>query len=269
MLDEIIIIRLDLVASKFYLNWQIGSQLKNLFGGKKMVKKEDISKQLKGGLVVSCQALENEPLHSSFIMARMARAAKEAGAVGIRANSVVDVQAIMDTVELPVIGIIKSVYEESDVFITPTLKEVRQIAATGVPIIAMDGTQRRRPKDEKLEEIVKIIREEYPETLLMADTATLKDISYANSLGFDFIGTTLYGYTEETKGENIAKNDFEQMKEVLKTATVPVIAEGKIDTPEKAKEALALGCHCIVSGGAITRPQEIAKRFVNALQEEA
>lgn len=234
-----------------------------------MVKKEERIKQLKGGLVVSCQALANEPLHSSFIMSRMAKAAKEAGAVGIRANSVVDVQAIMDTVDLPVIGIIKSVYEGSDVFITPTLKEVRQIAATGAPIIAMDGTQRRRPNGETLEEIVNTIREDYPDTLLMADTATLNDIRYASSLGFDFVGTTLYGYTEETEGQDIASNNFEQLKAVLETATVPVIAEGKIDTPEKAKEVIDLGCYCVVSGGAITRPQEIAKRFVNALNEKA
>ena len=106
-----------------------------------------ILEEINKGLIVSCQALENEPLHSSFIMSRMARAAKESGAIGIRANSVVDIQAIKDTISLPIIGIIKQEYSDSDVFITPTLKEVRAVCATGVEIVAMDATVRKRPND--------------------------------------------------------------------------------------------------------------------------
>lgn len=197
-----------------------------------------ILEEINKGLIVSCQALENEPLHSSFIMSRMARAAKESGAIGIRANSVVDIQAIKDTISLPIIGIIKQEYSDSDVFITPTLKEVRAVCATGVEIVAMDATVRKRPNDEKLDEIVSIIRDEYPDVLLMADSASLADVAYAEELGFDFIGTTLYGYTEDTKGENIADNDFKHLKDVLNQTKLPVIVEGRSILRKKLGEPL-------------------------------
>lgn len=227
--------------------------------------KEQVMNKIKGGLIVSCQALENEPLHSSFIMSRMARAAFETGAVGIRANSVVDIQAIRDTVPLPVIGIIKKVYEGSSVFITPTLKEVRATCATGCEIVAMDATTRVRPNKELLSEILSTIKNEYPDTLFMADTGTLADVIFAEECGFDIIGTTLYGYTEETKDCDISDDDFQHLKKVLEKTSLPVIAEGKIDTPYKAKKVLELGCWSVVSGGAITRPQEIAKKFIDEI----
>lgn len=223
--------------------------------------------KVQGGLIVSCQALPDEPLHSSFIMARMALAAEQAGAVGIRANSVVDIQAIQDTVQLPIIGIIKKVYRDEDVFITPTMKEVRAACATGVEVVAMDATTRRRPDNETLPAIIEKCREEFPDTLLMADTATIEDVIFADELGFDLIGTTLHGYTKETQGLNVADHDFEFLKEVLKRTKRPVIAEGKFDSPEKARRGIELGCHSVVSGGAITRPQEIAKKFVDELSE--
>ena len=221
--------------------------------------------QVKGKLIVSCQALPNEPLYSSFIMSRMALAAQLAGATGIRANSVVDIQAIQDEVELPIIGLNKVDYPDSDVYITPTIKEMRAVAATGVQVVACDVTSRKRPKEEQLEDIVAQMRIEFPNTLLMADTATLADVKVANELGFDLVGTTMHGYTPETKGQDIATDDFAYLKEVLACSKVPVIAEGKIDTPTKAKRCLELGCHTVVVGGAITRPLEIASRFVQAI----
>ncbi len=229
-----------------------------------MSTKEDIQ----GGLIVSCQALPEEPLYSSFIMSRMAKAAEQSGAIGIRANSIVDIQAIKDVVNLPIIGIIKAVYDDSPVYITPTIKEVRAVCATGVEILAMDCTPRRRPHDEKLADIVALCRKEYPEVLLMADTGDLTDVVLANELGFDFVGTTLHGYTETTQGMDISKDDFSYLKEVIKQSQAPVIAEGKIDTPEKARRVLDLGAHAVVSGGAITRPQEITMRFVKAIQKD-
>lgn len=221
--------------------------------------------KVKGNLIVSCQALPHEPLHSSFIMARMARAAKMAGAAGIRANSVVDIQAIQDETGLPMIGIAKTNYSDSDVYITPTLKEMRAIAATGVEVVACQVTGQKRPNDENLADIVKQFREEFPNTLLMADTDTIESAIEADRLGFDFIGTTMHGYTPASQGLNIADNDFEYLKKLLKTVNQPVIAEGKIDTPEKLKRCLDLGCFSVVVGGAITRPLEIATRFVNAI----
>ncbi|MCT3294926.1 N-acetylmannosamine-6-phosphate 2-epimerase [Lactiplantibacillus pentosus] len=221
--------------------------------------------QVKGSLIISCQALPDEPLHSSFIMSRMALAAKEAGAAGIRANSIVDIQAIQDEVDLPVIGLNKVDYPDSPVYITPTIKEMRAVAATGCAAVACDVTGQPRPNGEKLADIVATMRAEFPDTLLMADTDTLENVRLADELGFDIIGTTMHGYTPATKGANIADDDFAYLKAVLKTTSHPVIAEGKVDTPAKMKRCLDLGCHTVVVGGAITRPLQIAKNFIDAL----
>ncbi|MDC6396789.1 N-acetylmannosamine-6-phosphate 2-epimerase [Lactiplantibacillus pentosus] len=221
--------------------------------------------QVKGSLIISCQALPDEPLHSSFIMSRMALAAKEAGAAGIRANSIVDIQAIQDEVDLPVIGLNKVDYPDSPVYITPTIKEMRAVAATGCAAVACDVTGQPRPNGEKLADIVATMRAEFPDTLLMADTDTLENVRLADELGFDIIGTTMHGYTPATKVANIADDDFAYLKAVLKTTSHPVIAEGKVDTPAKMKRCLDLGCHAVVVGGAITRPLQIAKNFIDAL----
>lgn len=223
--------------------------------------------QVKGRLIVSCQALPEEPLHSSFIMSRMARAANESGAAGIRANSVVDIEAIQDEVDLPIIGIIKQEYPDSLLHITPTIKEVRRVAATGVAVVAMDGTKRPRPNGETLEEIIAQVREEFPDTLLMADIATVEEAQYAESLSFDMVGSTLHGYTEETQGWDISKDDFAYLKKIIDAVSVPVVAEGKIDRPEKAARVLELGAHTVVVGGAITRPQQLTASFVAAIEK--
>jgi N-acylglucosamine-6-phosphate 2-epimerase len=215
---------------------------------------------------VSCQALEDEPLHSDFIMSKMALAAMQGGASGIRANSVKDVTAIRKTVDLPVIAIIKRDYEGFPVYITPTFKEVSELAETGVEVIAMDGTNDTRPGGETLAEIIGKTREQFPDVQLMADISTLEEATQAEALGFDYIGTTLHGYTERTRGMDISSNDFEYLKKILAAIKKPVIAEGKIDTPEKAARVLALGCHTVVVGGAITRPRDITRRFIAAIR---
>jgi N-acylglucosamine-6-phosphate 2-epimerase len=228
--------------------------------------KNNFLEATKGKLVVSCQALPGEPLHSSFIMARMSWAAKQAGAAAIRANSVVDIQAIQDEAHLPMIGLAKVDYDDSPVYITPTMKEMRAVASTGCEVVACDVTGRPRPNGEKLADIVAEMRKEFPETLLMADTDCIDSVKIANDLNFDIIGTTMHGYTPATDGMNVADNDFEYLKEVIQVAEHPVIAEGKIDRPEKAKRCIELGCHSVVVGGAITRPLQIATGFVNALK---
>ncbi|WP_072569964.1 N-acetylmannosamine-6-phosphate 2-epimerase [Enterobacter sp. SA187] len=224
--------------------------------------------QIKKALVVSCQALENEPLHSDFIMSRMALAAVEGGAAGIRANSVVDIKAIKAQVSLPVIGIIKRDYPDSDVFITATLREIDELMTVAPEIIALDATQRKRPGGDTLAALVSAIRRRYPQVLLMADIATLDDARIAGELGFDCLGTTLYGYTAETAGRRLPENDLQFLKEVLSIATIPVIAEGNVDTPELAAQCLALGAHSVVVGGAITRPQQITARFTRAINAQ-
>ena len=231
------------------------------------MKNEEVMNTLKNNLIVSCQALEDEPLHSSFIMGRMALAAKEGGASGIRANTAVDIVEIKKIVNLPVIGIIKKEYPDSKVYITPTMDEIDALIESGAEIIALDATLRERPKKEGIKDFFEKIKEKYPNQLFMADIATTEEASNAEKLGFDFIGTTLHGYTENTKTKNIADNDFEFLKEVLNSVSVPVIAEGKIDTPEKAKRVLKLGVFCVVVGGAIARPQLITKTFSDKIKE--
>lgn len=220
---------------------------------------------LKGKLIVSCQALENEPLHSSFIMSRMALAAAQGGAVAIRANSVVDIAAIKETVSLPVIGIIKRDYADSEVFITATMKEVDELMAVTPEIIALDATARPRPNGETLAALVEKIRARYPSLLLMADIATVAEAKTAQDLGFDCVGTTLHGYTANTTGCLLRENDCGFLRDVLAAVTISVVAEGNVETPELAARCLELGAHTVVVGGAITRPQQITARFVAAI----
>lgn len=220
---------------------------------------------IQGKLIVSCQALENEPLHSSFIMSRMALAAAEGGASAIRANSVKDVQAIKDIVDLPVIAIIKRDYPGSDVYITPTLKEVDELTVAKPAMIAMDATGHQRPGDLDLRGLVEAVRQRYPKVLLMADIATVDEALYAVELGFDCVGTTLHGYTPETHGKKLAENNCQFLRDVLAAIDAPVIAEGNVETPEMAALCLETGAHAVVVGGAITRPAQITRRFVNAM----
>ncbi|WP_105637294.1 N-acetylmannosamine-6-phosphate 2-epimerase [Cronobacter dublinensis] len=221
--------------------------------------------QIKGKLVVSCQALENEPLHSPFIMGRMALAAAQGGASGIRANSVADIAAIKQQVSLPVIGIIKRDYPGSEVFITATMREVTELMRAAPEMIALDATARARPDGETLEQLVRRIRRDFPEVLLMADISDVDEAVAADALGFDCVGTTLYGYTAPTRGHRLPENDFALLKGVLAAVALPVIAEGNVDTPERAARCLSLGAHAVVVGGAITRPQQITRRFTDAL----
>lgn len=225
--------------------------------------------QIKGRLVVSCQALENEPLHSPFIMARMALAAAEGGAAGIRANSVVDIEAIKQQVALPVIGLVKRDYPDSEVFITPTLREVDELMVAAPEMIALDATDRPRPGGETLAQLVTSIRARWPALLLMADIASVEEALIAEQLGFDCVGTTLYGYTAQTQGHTLPEGDFALLRAVLAAVTMPVIAEGNVDTPERAARCLALGAHAVVVGGAITRPQQITRRFTDAIRSPA
>ena len=221
--------------------------------------------KVKNKLIVSCQALSDEPLHSSFIMGRMALAAKTGGACGIRANSVEDIKEIRKTVDLPIIGIIKKDYDNSPIYITPTMDEIDKLVESKVDVIALDATDRKRPNHANLKEFYDDIRKKYPEIKLMADCSTVDEAKYADGLGFDLIGTTLVGYTPQSEGNKIEKNDFEILRTIIKECNHPVVAEGNIDSPQKAKRVLELGALTVVVGGAITRPQNITKKFVNEI----
>lgn len=221
---------------------------------------------IRGHLIVSCQALENEPLHSSMIMGRMARAAKEGGACGIRANTPEDIKEIRKNVELPVIGIIKKDYSDSEIYITPTMEEIDALMLDAPEIVAVDATNRTRPGGKTLDEFFFEVKKKYPQIHLMADCSTIEEAVHADELGFDFVGTTLVGYTPESKNDKIEANDFEIIRNILEKVKAPIIAEGNIDVPAKAKRVIELGCFSVVVGGAITRPQLITKKFSEALK---
>ena len=228
--------------------------------------KEEILQQIKGGLIVSCQALPEEPLHSSYIMSRMAYAAQEGGAAGIRANGTEDIREIREAVDLPIIGIIKKIYGDCEVYITPTMAEVDALILSGAEIIAMDATKRLRPDGADISTFFKKVREKYPEQLFMADCSDYEEGMNAARIGFDFIGTTMSGYTEYTKGTMLP--NYPMMKRLVQESGKMVIAEGGIWSPEQLRAALQTGVYAAVVGSAITRPFEITKRYVAAISED-
>ncbi len=218
-------------------------------------------KLVKHKLIVSVQALEDEPLYGSFIMGRMALAAKQGGAVAVRAQGVEDIVEIKKVTQLPVIGIIKRNYEDSEVFITPTKKEVLQLLNSKCEMIALDATKRKRPNQESLKELIDLIKQN--NVLVMADISTYDEALHAEKLGVDCVSTTLCGYTSYS--DNYDHPDYKLMQRLINDLTIPLIAEGKINTPEEFKKVMDLGAHSAVVGGAITRPQLITKRFVGKI----
>lgn len=216
---------------------------------------------IKDKLIVSCQALEDEPLHSSFIMGKMANAAKIGGAVAIRAQGVEDIIEIKKVTNLPVIGIIKRNYKESPIYITPTKKEIDELLTTKCEMIAIDATNRNRPNNENLEELINYIKSK--NVLVMADISNYEEAIKAYEYGVDCISTTLSGYTPYTK--KLEGPDFDLIEKLVKELDIPIIAEGRINTPEELAKALSIGAYSAVVGSAITRPQLITEKFTKAI----
>lgn len=225
-----------------------------------------ILKDTRGSIIVSCQALPSEPLYCKemSLMPFMARAAQAAGSKCIRTSSVRDVIAIKEATGLPVIGLIKKTYEGYDSYITPTMQEIDELVAAESDIIALDCTMRKRGDGTTINEFIAAIRDKYPDIRLMADISTLEEGINACNAGVDMVGTTLSGYTPYSP--QVDGPDYELVQALVKAVSIPVIAEGKIHTPEQAARMLTTGAHAIVVGGAITRPLEIANRFYKAIK---
>jgi len=222
----------------------------------------EISDRLRGGLVVSCQALPHEPLFGSGIMARLALAAQAGGAVGIRANSPADIAAIRAVTDLPLIGLSKVDVPSFDVYITPTVADALAVSQAGADIIALDATSRPHPEGLTAD-FIRRVRAETGKPIL-ADISTDDEALEAQEAGADFISTTLSGYTSYSPQSE--EPDLDLVRRLALVLTIPLIAEGRIATPQQARAALDAGAWAVVVGGAITRPQQITERFARAIR---
>ncbi|MGN0030343.1 MAG: N-acetylmannosamine-6-phosphate 2-epimerase [Candidatus Gastranaerophilaceae bacterium] len=224
----------------------------------------NIINQLKGTVIVSVQAMPSEPLYLEKCMIAMMKSVITGGASALRVAGARDVKNAKRLFSVPVIGLTKPNQIPKNwkeiVYITPTLKDVIELIEAGADIIATDATQRKRPNNEKLQDLFKFIH--INKRLAMADISTLEEGIKAEELGADILSTTLAGYTLESSNSPASEPDFELLKELVKNTKLPVVLEGRIWEPEQVTKAFELGAHCVVIGSAITRPQLITKRFV-------
>jgi len=217
----------------------------------------------KNALIVSCQAEEDEPLHGSHHMQRMALAAVQSGAKGIRANSAVDVKAIKKVVNVPIIGLIKDRNPQYEAFITTTPEQVQSLIEAGADLVAIDSTRVTRPVP--LKKLYEYIKNEHPKTAIVADVSDINDVKEILNLKPDFISTTLSGYTDYSAHRD--KPDLDLINEIRDITQIPVIAEGNYNEPYQIRQAILRGAYTIIVGGAITRPQQITRRFVEAISD--
>jgi len=220
---------------------------------------------LKGKVIVSSQAMPNEPLYDEKCMMAMMQSVINGGAAALRVAGKRDV-INATTFGVPVIGLTKpeKLPENwrSIVYITPGIKEVKELIEAGADIIAFDGTSRPRPDESSLEQIIQLIH--FAGRLAMADISTLEEGKNCAKLGADIISTTLAGYTDES-GEAGETPDFELLEKLVQAVDKPIFLEGRIWHPEEVKKAFDLGAHSVVIGSAITRPQLITKRFIEGV----
>ena len=223
----------------------------------------DILSQIKQKVIVSVQAMPSEPLYKEECMIAMMQSVVKGGAAALRVAGVRDVENAKKLFKIPVIGITKPEVIPANwreiVYITPTIKDAKDLIQAGADIIALDGTSRPRGENN-LKQIIKFIK--INKRLVMADVSTLSEGIAARLLGADIISTTLSGYTLESP-ETSNKPDFELLKELVNAVDCPVILEGRIWEPQQVDLAFEIGAHSVVIGSAITRPQLITKRFVN------
>ena len=218
---------------------------------------------LQPGLIVSCQAREDNPLHGPHFMAAMARAAAQGGAAGLRANGAADIRALKASTDLPVIGIIKAELEGYEVIITPDFAHALAVAEAGADLIALDATARPHPDGAARDLIARVKRE--LGVPVFADVATFDEGVAAAEAGADYVATTLSGYTSDTQAPPGAGPDLALLERLCSAIDVPVVGEGRFETPEQVAAAFALGAFAVVVGTAITNPREITRRFARAV----
>ncbi|MBQ6803713.1 MAG: N-acetylmannosamine-6-phosphate 2-epimerase [Clostridia bacterium] len=229
--------------------------------------KQELFDLMKGTIIISCQATPGEPLYDKdrSLMPYMARAAKLAGARMIRTSSVRDIVGIKEETGLPVIGLIKREYPGYTGRITMTMKEVDECMEALSDIVSIDCTDCQRGDGLTAPEFLKLVKAKYPNIIIMADCATLEEAVAAYEAGADLVGSTMNGYTPQTK-DCKGEPNYELVRQMVAALPCPVIAEGRVHTPEQAKKMLEIGAWAVVVGGAITRPLEIANRFMAAVR---
>ncbi|MEG0330068.1 MAG: putative N-acetylmannosamine-6-phosphate 2-epimerase [Longicatena sp.] len=228
-------------------------------------RKSKLLEGLKDGLIVSCQVQHDDPIYTDDMVVKMAEAAAWAGAVAIRANSPEQIKAIKEKVELPIIGLWKVWHDDSEVFITPTMKEVKAIWEAGAQIIALDCTAQMTHEKTVAWDLLDQVKKEIPEAIIFADVSNYDEARHAIDHGADIVAPTLYGYTKETQHiEGANYREFARMCRDFKEEAY-VMMEGHLYTPEDAMKCIYLGAHSVVVGSAITRPHLTAKRFVDLL----
>lgn len=224
---------------------------------------ENVLKTLQGGLIVSCQAPAASPLHDPEVIAAIAEASVLQGAVGVRIDSPAHIKAVRQRVSAPIIGLWKQVYEESDVYITPQFHHAQAVADAGADIIAIDATLRHRPGGETLAELIAQIHTDLQKPV-MADVDAIASAAAAVDAGADILGTTLYGYTQETK--SLTPPGFDLLAEMVAQFATPCFCEGGIASPEAARKALELGADAVVVGTAITGIDILVQRYCQHIQ---
>lgn len=221
--------------------------------------------QLKGGMIVSCQAEGNDPFNANpEYMALFAKAAEMGGAIGIRTQGIEKLKAIKRVSTLPVIGLLKSQFEDGTVRITGSFAEIDQLIAAKSDIVAIDGTFRER-EGFTGPEFIREVKNRYG-CLVLADIATYDEAKACEKAGADCVSTTLNGYTPDTMQFYDGPN-YNVLKECVNGLTIPVFAEGRYNTPSEAGKAMELGAYAVISGTAITRPRVITQWFVNEINK--
>lgn len=224
-----------------------------------------MSSILSCSLIVSCQAEGESPFNAPAFIIAFAKAAELGGAVGVRIGGTENVRAVKACIRLPIIGITKDVFQNGDVLITGTLEDVEALIRAGADIVALDATQRKRPNGLDGAAMISEIRKRFSVPLI-ADISTFEEGIESARVGADFVGTTLSGYTSDTKRQETDEPDFELIERLSSKLLGRVIAEGRIWTPEQAAEAMNRGAYAVVVETAITRPVDIVKRFVRSIE---
>ena len=225
----------------------------------------DLIRQLKGGMIVSCQSEGDDPFNASpEYMALFAKAAEMGGAVGIRTEGVEKLKSIKRKVSVPVIGLLKSHFADGTVCITGSFQEVEQLIDAGSDIIAIDGTFRQR-EGMTGPNFIKEIKKRYG-GIILADLATYEEAKACEEAGADCISTTLNGYTPETF-QNQNGPSYEVLQACIRGLRIPVFAEGRYNTPAEAQKAMEMGAYGVITGTAITRPRVITQWFVEAVHK--